>query len=287
VSDAANNVHALLSAAASRLAAAGVEEPRRDARLLLADALGVDSGALLTMDTLGGEEQGARRFAAMVARRERREPFAYIAGLKGFWDLSFAVGPGVLIPRPETEMLIEAALRGFADNTQKLAMLDMGVGSGCLLLTLLHLYPNAHGTGVDRSADALYWAGRNADRLALAARCAWVHGEWGDAPAGPFDLIVSNPPYIASGMLARLEPELGFEPAMALDGGAQGLDAYRALAPQISRRLSRGGLALIEIGQGQERQVPSILADAGLETIACSADLQGVPRCVTARLALD
>ena len=166
---------------------------------------------------------------------------AYIAGRKEFWSLPFAVGPGVLVPRPETETLVECALEFFSDNDAPMRILDCGTGSGCLLLAILHERPNARGIGIDRSADALAYARRNARDLKLDGRCELIQGSWSDAPSEPFDLIVSNPPYIVATAISALEPELGFEPREALAAGESGLDAYRNLAPVVRARLAPGG----------------------------------------------
>jgi release factor glutamine methyltransferase len=231
------------------------------------------------------DAEEARRLETLVARRAAREPMAHIRGTAHFWDLELAVGPGALIPRPETETLIEAALDAFLDRATPLRILDLGVGSGCLVLTLLHLFRASVGTGLDISPTALACARDNATRLGLAARLTLVHGDWRAAPAGPFDLIVANPPYVAEGELAALQPEVReHEPRLALRAGPDGLDAYRALLPEAARRLAQGGVLLLELGLGQADAVTALAAATGLRVAGIRADLAGVPRCLAARV---
>ncbi|MBV9992432.1 MAG: peptide chain release factor N(5)-glutamine methyltransferase [Alphaproteobacteria bacterium] len=235
-----------------RLREAGVDNPRLDARLLTT------------------EEQ--------IARRVVREPVAYILGHKGFWTLDIAVGPGALVPRPETETLIEQLLKHAPDRTAALDILDLGTGTGCLLLAALSEYPNARGVGVDSSAEALAWARRNVEKQGANARL--VECDFTEID-GAYDVILSNPPYIRTGDIAGLAPEVRlYEPVRALDGGADGLDAYRALAPAIRCLLKPGGLVFLEIGAGQGAEVSAIL---GLEILGIASDLAGVERCVVGR----
>jgi release factor glutamine methyltransferase len=225
-----------------------------------------------------------RRFEALVARRAGREPMARIRGSVHFWDLELAVRPGVLIPRPETETLIDAALGALPDRAAPLRVLDLGTGSGCLVLTLLHLFAKALGTGLDLSPQALACTRDNAARLGLADRLTLVGGDWRAAPAGPFDLIVANPPYVAEAELASLEPEVReHEPRQALLAGTDGLDAYRALLPVAASRLAPGGLLLLELGLGQAEAVEALAAESGLRVTAVRPDLAGIPRCLAAR----
>ncbi len=276
----------LIAETAARLAAAGIENPRLDARVLLAHVLKVPAGELL-FGNLAVPEDARKAFEGAVARRVSREPLAYITGEKEFWSLPFAVGPGALVPRPETETVIEVVQKIFTDKNAPLRILDLGTGTGVLLLTLLHLYPNARGTGVDASADALRWAKANAASLALESRASLEEGNWDDHIDGTFDLVVSNPPYVARDALAQLEPELSFEPREALDGGVDGLDAYRALAPVLMRRAAVGGHVLLEIGADQGASVPVILTAAGLVVDHAANDLAGLPRVVVSKKALE
>ena len=272
--------------AAQRLAAAGIDNPRLDARLLLAHILGISSSDLI-LSTTNIPPEALAKFESAIARRTNREPLAYITGEKEFWSLPFAVGPGVLIPRPETETIIEEAQKLFPQKNTPLRILDLGTGSGILLLTLLHLYPNARGTGVDASPDALHWAKKNAASLGLESRAALEQRNWDEGIEQTFDLIVSNPPYIARDALAQLESELSFEPRAALDGGPDGLDAYRVLAPILLRRAAPGGAILLEIGADQGASVPAILEAAGLLIGHVANDLAGHPRVVVAKKALE
>jgi len=279
-------IRTVITNASQRLAAAGIENPRLDARILLAHVLGISSNDLILSTTIIPSEALAK-FELAIARRTKREPLAYITGEKEFWSLPFAVGPGVLIPRPETETVIEEAQKLFPDPNAALRILDLGTGSGILLLTLLHLYPNACGTGVDASADALRWAKANAMALGLESRAVLGQHDWDEGVEGTFDLIVSNPPYVARDVVAQLEPELSFEPRSALDGGLDGLDAYRALAPVLARRAASGGAILLEIGADQGASVPAILEGAGLKISHVASDLAGHSRVVVAKKALE
>jgi release factor glutamine methyltransferase len=276
-------IRQLLDDAASRLAAAGVQEPRRDARLLLAAATNSEGAALLARDDRPVEPEAVARFAGHVARRERREPVSRILGSREFWSLPFILTPALLDPRPDSEALIEAALDQVADRTRPLRLLDLGTGSGCLLIALLWELPNATGLGVDREPDAVAGATANAEALGLGARARFRPGDWGEGLAERFDLIVANPPYIPDGEIAALAPEVAqYEPRGALAGGPDGLDAYRALAGQLAGLLAADGRAVIEFGQGQDAAVAALLRAAGLEVLGFRHDLSGVVRCVVA-----
>jgi release factor glutamine methyltransferase len=269
---------------AARLAAVGIEGTRSEAWLLLAAATGRERAALMAGggDTLSAAEEA--RLDALVRRRLAREPVAYLLGEKEFWSLRFEVGPAVLIPRPDTETVVEAVLAQLADRNQPLRVLDVGVGSGCLLLALLSELPRATGLGIDNSCVALAIARRNAQRLGLAARADFRQGRWGEGLAGPFDVIVSNPPYVAEGDWDGLQPEIrDFEPKAALVAGPDGLAAYRALAPDCARLLAPGGLCALEIGSGQGDAVAALLAAHGLTVVERRRDLAGIERCLVAR----
>ncbi len=253
----------LLRDAARRLAAAGIENPRLDARLLLEHAHGDNT-----------------LFESLICRRAAREPLAYITGRKEFWSLDFEVGPGVLIPRPETETIIEQALAVFPDRAAPLDVLDLGTGTGCLLIAFLKEFPNACGLGIDVSQEACAVAHRNVVRHGLAARGAIRGGDWN--VTGTYDAILTNPPYIKTGDLAGLEPEVAYEPVLALDGGADGLSAYRALASALAVLLRPGGHALLEIGAEQEGDVAAVLSPSGLDVVCTAPDLAGIPRVLVA-----
>jgi release factor glutamine methyltransferase len=254
-------------AAIRRLSAAGIGNPRLDTRLLWDQA-----------------QRNPGQFEALVKRRLAREPVAYITGVKEFWSLEFEVEPGVLIPRPETETVVEQVLDRFPGNSAPLKILDLGTGSGCLLVALLKEYPSACGLGIDSSDKALGVAWRNIARHGLASRAEIRPGNWlDDISGGPWDVIVSNPPYIPSGDIAGLEPEVrDFEPLGALDGGPDGLDAVRALAAGF-RRLG-SGTAFVEIGAGQAESAQALMAAAGLSVHDIALDLAGIPRVVVTGL---
>jgi release factor glutamine methyltransferase len=277
-------LRARMAEVAARLAAAGVENARSEAWLLLATATGAERTALLAgaVPTLGAAQEAA--LEAMVRRREKREPIAYILGVKEFWSLSLEVDPAVLIPRPETETVVEAALDQIGDRTAALRILDLGTGSGCLLLALLSELPSATGLGVDASPAALSVAKRNAERLSLAAQATFRRGRWGAGLQERFDLIVSNPPYVTRAEWDRLQPEIRcFEPKAALVAGADGLAAYCELAPDCARLLAPNGALVLEIGFGQADAVSAILAGHGLEVFERRRDLAGIERCLVAR----
>jgi release factor glutamine methyltransferase len=267
------------------LAAAGVESPQGEARLLLAHATGIATEGLVAhperkLDTTQGE-----RFSALLARRVRREPMAHILKQREFWSLPFRVTADTLTPRPESETLIEAALAGLTDRRAPLRILDLGTGTGCLLLALLGELPRATGVGVDRSIAALAVAEENARRLGLVPHAAFRPGDWGRGLGERFNLVITNPPYIRTQDIGTLEPEVAvYEPPLALDGGADGLEAYRAIAAELAGLLAEGGFAVLEIGAGQADAVSGIMMAAGLQEPAVHADLAGVPRCLVAGL---
>lgn len=264
---------------AEKLAAAGIDSARLDARVLLAHVMDLRTGELLTAKDPSPEQMA--RYEELLERRAAREPAAYITGEREFWSLPFAVGPGVLIPRPETETLLEEAMRMFSDREAKLDVLDLGTGSGCLLIAFLKDYSNARGVGVDRSTEALCWARTNGQALAVADRIEWREGGWPAGEGGTYDLVLSNPPYLTLAEASELAPEIArYEPASALLAGADGLNAYRAIAPLIPRYLKPGGRAVLEIGAGQVDTVSQILAGQGLEIMAVKPDLSGVPRSI-------
>jgi release factor glutamine methyltransferase len=236
---------------AARLQAAGIAEARREARIILAAALGLDAAGLLAVDDV---DPGA--FASTLARRAAHEPMAYISGRREFWGLDFAVSPATLIPRPDSETLIEAALAAFPERASVRRILDLGTGTGCLLLSALTEFPAAFGVGVDLSPAAAALAATNARRLNLAGRATFLAGDWGSAIAGGFDLILSNPPYIPAADIAGLERQVrDHEPRAALDGGADGFAAYRAILAALPGLLAAGGAAVLELGAGQAHKL--------------------------------
>jgi release factor glutamine methyltransferase len=269
---------------------AGVDEAEVDARALLGHALHLDRAQLIAQDDRILEAREIDAVSALAARRLKREPVARILGRKEFWDQMLEVSPPVLVPRPETETVVEAALDFVVRSglrMEKLRILDIGTGSGALLLALLGELPNAVGTGTDVSAAALNVARENAARNGLAARCAFFECDIAQGIEGPFNLIVSNPPYIPHGEIATLAPEVrDYAPAVALDGGHDGLDAYRAIAGEARRLLAPAGRLVVELGAGQEPAVRALFINAGLHVTAARKDLAGIPRALSATIAL-
>jgi release factor glutamine methyltransferase len=263
-----------LAAAAARLTQSS-DTPRLDAELLMAHLLGVEREELL----LGDKDRPAPAgFEPLVARREAGEPIAYILGRRAFWTIELEVGPGVLVPRPDSETLIEAAVGHFGD-TGPAAILDLGTGPGTLLLAALAQWPEARGTGIDSSEAALRYAERNALALGLRERARFQTGDWGKNLNGRFDLILCNPPYVEEG--ARLPRDVAeWEPHVALFAAADGLAAYRRIAPDIPRLLEPGGVACIELGAGQSEAAIALFEAHGLSA-GTRADLAGHVRCLT------
>lgn len=270
-----------IAAALQRLDDAGVETPKRDAEVLLCHALACDRAYLIGHrdDALG--EKPARVFDDLVTRREAREPVSQILGTREFWSLDFGVGRAVLSPRPESETLIEAVLDSVADRSKPMRLLDLGTGTGCLLLTLLHELKASTGIGVDASDDALAMARDNAQRLSLDDRALFQSGDWAKGLTESFDIVVSNPPYIETATLAALAPEVAlWEPATALDGGADGLDGYRRIVMQVGSILTEQGIVVLEHGPDQADAIAALADQAGLSLIERRRDLEGRERCL-------
>jgi release factor glutamine methyltransferase len=276
---------------ANLLATAGITAPVREARVLLTRTLALDPGALIaTPEASIGP--GVFRLVEVVHRRAAREPLSRILGVRGFYGLDFEITPATLDPRPETETLVETVLDWVANvlgEGASVRILDLGTGSGCILIALLHRLPFATGVGVDLSAEAVSVAQRNADRLGVAARAAFAVADafpaarTGLAWAGPpFDIIVTNPPYIPTAAIAALEPEVrAHDPLSALDGGVDGLVCHRRLARDLSGLLRPGGLAAVEVGHDQAAAVAALLTTAHpAARVWTVSDLAGVARCV-------
>ena len=245
---------------ATRLLSETSDTPRLDAELLMAEALHIDRDRLLLSPP---DSVVPKRFAKMVDRRSKGEPVAYITGRRAFWNIDLHVGPGVLVPRPDSEVLIASALEHFEGTAGPARILDLGTGPGTLLLAALDIWPSATGLGIDVSRRALSYASANARRLGFETRLKLKIGDWAEGVAESFDLILCNPPYVAEG--AELGPGVReFEPDEALFAGETGLDAYRALAPQLAKLLNQGGFAAVEIGHDQARSVTTLLARDGL-----------------------
>lgn len=255
---------------AAVLGAAGVDTPALDARLLLGHAMGRDQAGLLRDRDVPADMAA---FWPLLDRRAGREPLALITGRQGFWTFDVAVSADTLIPRADSEAVIEAAI---AERRQVRSVLDLGTGTGCLLLAALAEFPDACGIGADRSAGAAALARANARALGLAGRAMFVVADWAAPLCGRFDLVLSNPPYIDSASIAGLMPEVArFEPRGALDGGVDGLDAYRALLAALPGLLAPGGLAVFELGAGQAEAVSALASGFRSRT---RADLFGTPR---------
>ncbi|MBU8539426.1 peptide chain release factor N(5)-glutamine methyltransferase [Falsiroseomonas tokyonensis] len=273
------SVGAFLCQAGQMLRAAAIESPRLEARLLLGHAMGATPEQLLRDSRAAVPPEAVARFRAGLAARLAHVPMAHILGRQGFWTLDLAVSPASLIPRPDSESLVEAALEAFPDVAAPLHILDLGTGTGCLLLAVLSERPRAFGIGLDRAPAAAALAAANAAANGLAGRSAFLAGDWATALDGRFDLVLSNPPYIESAAIPGLMPEVArYEPALALDGGADGLAAYRALAQALPGLLAPGGVAVLELGQGQRQTVEGLALAAGLAPLSCRRDLGGVER---------
>lgn len=286
-------VAAGISIAAARRALAesfrahGLDTPELDARLLVGHALGLDHTALATTAERALTKDEASSIAVLATRRLAHEPVARIVGTKEFWGLPLQITPAVLVPRPDTETVVEAALAAVANTgprSRALRIADLGVGSGALLLALLSELPNATGVGTDRSLAAIETARANAVRLGFAARAVFVACDYGTALSGGYDIVVSNPPYIPTNHIATLAPEVrDFEPRPALDGGNDGLDAYRAIAADAVRLMASDGALVLEVGIGQSDMVAGLLNAAGLKLGSPPrTDLAGISRAVFA-----
>lgn len=263
----------------------GIASPRLEAELLLAATLDLDRvGLYVNFERpLDAEELAVLR--ERVRRRALREPLQYILGETEFWSLPFQVGPAVLVPRADTEILVEEALARLAGSAR---VLDVGTGSGAIAIALAHEKPQIAVTALDCSEPALAVARGNAVRNGVAARIDFIDGDLAALPAGPFTMVVSNPPYIPSGDWSQLMPEVrDYEPQLALDGGADGLDAYRLLADQSEQVLTPGGWLLVEVGIGQAEEVGTLFKAAGLTEVGVRDDYGGVPRVVMGKKAED
>ncbi len=264
------------------LVEAGIDSAALDARLLTGAALRVASASLLAYPNAPVDADEAACLAEYTRRRLAREPVARIVGKAEFWGLPFRLSPETLVPRPDTETLVEAALEMSPAGEVPLRILDLGTGSGCILVALLSEWRDAFGIGLDRSLDALATARGNAQMNGVGDRAAFVASDWAAAIAGRFGLIVSNPPYIRAGDIAALEPEVTrFDPLAALDGGWGGLDAYRAILSQAGRVLAPGGRIVLELGHDQADAVADIAAGHGLVVMAIRNDLAGHRRAIT------
>lgn len=260
---------------------AGIESAEADARLLLLHAGKFDAAKLISLDRDEADQELIEVYDRLLLRRTSGVPVARIVGEKEFWSLRFALGSETLVPRPETETVVEAALATIEDRQRPLIILDLGAGTGAILAALLKELPNATGIAADKSESALHVARINLRNLSLDRRVSYICGDWARAISGTFDLIVSNPPYIASKELALLSPEVrDHDPRLALDGGSDGLDAYRAIVSELYERLAADGTAVLELGQGQEEAVSALVHASGKLAVEGEArrDLAGIAR---------
>jgi release factor glutamine methyltransferase len=275
---------ALVAEVAGALSAAGFEEPRRHARRLVASALAISRADLFGHPDRAVDEQQIGRIGAMLGRMVKREPLSRILGKREFWGLEFALSAETLDPRPETETVVEAVLRRNPERRAPLRFLDLGTGTGCLLLTLLAEFPAASGVGIDIAERAVRTAACNAVALGVADRALFLVGDWGAAVSAKFDAVVTNPPYIASGELRLVPREVAcYDPWRALDGGEDGLSAYRAIATHLPRLLASNGIFVTEVGIDQAEAVVAVMRTNGLDLDGIEKDLAGIPRCVIAR----
>lgn len=271
-----------LRAGAARLREAGLgDDAEADARRLLESAGGLDGAGLMTQLNAPISPGETARFDALIARRAAREPLSHILGSVGFWTLDLIATRDVLTPRADTETVVEAALASVSDRGAALEILDIATGSGAIALALLSELPNARAVATDISAAALAVARENAARNALSGRIRFIETSWADGVDGPFDLLVSNPPYIASAVIGTLEPEVkDFEPRLALDGGPDGLAPYPHLFAEARRLLKSGGTCVFEIGYDQGEAALALAQAAGFENAMLHRDLGGNDRAV-------
>ena len=275
-----STIAAALEAAIKKLSAAGVENPKLDSKLLLCHAADIEPVELITNSNRQLPAQNLQSFEALIKRRVLREPVSHLIGEREFWSLPFLVSSDVLDPRPSSETLIQAALRYVEDTKKVFSVLDLGTGSGCLLITILKECPLATGIGIDNSEAALLVARQNAAKHSVGNRSKFEFSSWGRNLNESFDLILCNPPYIADGELVLLEPEvIVYEPRMALFAGDDGLSAFRDLAPDIYRLLNLDGVAVLECGLGQVTSLVEIFSIAGLKHLETLPDLEGIERC--------
>jgi len=279
---------ALLAEAVALLSEAGIDNPRLDARILVGAVTGLEPAEVGVARGHGVIDAQRRGLARLLARRLAHEPVSRILGRREFWSLDFFLSPATLDPRPDSETLVEAVLRDLdargIGHSAPLRFLDLGTGTGCLPLALLSELPAASAVAVDRAEDAARTARHNAHALGLADRFQVVVGDWAEGVGGHFDWVLSNPPYIPTADLANLAPEVGFDPVLALDGGADGLTAYRRIIAQLSRLLVPGGGVAFEVGWDQASAVRDLLQAAGLQVAPPVRDLGGHDRVLIAHL---
>lgn len=274
-------IDALVREAAETLKAAGIDNPRLEARVIVGAASGASMEAMVAHPEREIDETSVAFVHALVERRVAGAPMAYLLGRKEFWSLDFTVTAATLVPRPDSETLVAGALDFAADTMRPWRALDLGTGTGCLLLSFLSERPRAYGVAIDRSEEALAVAAANADSLELAPRTGFVCADWAGALGGTFDVVFANPPYIPRDEIPGLAIEVrDFEPEAALDGGPDGLDCYRRILVDLPRLLAPDGMAFFEVGYGQAADVASLARAAGLVPKGTMRDYGGVERCV-------
>ncbi len=267
--------------AMQRLKDAGIDQHEREARYLLSYALQCEALELIIRPKVVLNEDEEITFISWLARREKREPLARIHGLREFWGLPFGLNEATLEPRPDTETLVECVLKKVPLLSTSLRILDIGTGTGCILLSLLKEYEQAEGVGSDKSARALQAARQNAVQLGLKNRATFIETSWCDGISGPFDVVVCNPPYIATKEMETLQPEVRlYDPELALDGGEDGLNPYRQIIPAAHLLLKDGGLLAVEVGHTQANAVMEMFKACGFNDIGVREDLQRIPRVV-------
>jgi len=278
----------VLEQATQRLAMAGVDQPRRDARLLVSELLNITMATMIAYPETALSAEHAAIVDVAISRRVKREPVSRILGQREFFGLPFVLGEGTLDPRPDSEVIVESVLVCLKGE-QAPSILDLGTGTGCLLLSALSEIDDATGVGVDISPNAVGVAQKNAHELGLADRAQfiqqdWMESDWVDVLPSAFDLVISNPPYIPEADIARLEPEVThYDPIKALEGGVDGLDPYRHLIPCLRSLLKPGGHAVFEVGKGQSCDVAQLFEVSGFDVLAKPLDLGGIERCIVAR----
>jgi release factor glutamine methyltransferase len=282
----AETIASARQALARAFATAALDSPELDARILVGHALGLDAAGVVSQGARQVTSSERAAIAALAQRRLAHEPIARILGVKEFWGLPFRLNEETLVPRPETETVVEAALAALGSRRQRaLRIADLGTGSGALLLALLSECPKGIGIGTDLSANAIACARRNAGALRLHERASFTVCNYGAALKGSFDLVVSNPPYVRQRDIASLQPEVRlFDPPRALDGGDDGLHGYRAITVDAGRLLAPDGLLVVELGAGQASAVAALFSAAGLAVKSPYSDLSGVPRALLARV---
>lgn len=275
-------VEGCIRVGSDRLVDANIQNPRREAQLLLAYSLNISTEKLISYPKI--EVEDLSPYLKLIELRAAHVPYSRIIGIREFWSLDFNVTQNTFDPRPDSETIVESALDNVPNREQLVRVADLGTGTGCLLLAILHELPNAIGVGVDLNPETTMVAASNAFNLGLESRASFIAGDWGQALTGQFDLIVTNPPYIPTNTIFGLEPNVRcYDPKLALDGGADGLESYRLLLPDLPRLLTPNGTVVIEFGLSQVGGVCEMADDAGLKVLNVNNDLHGDERCIVCK----